>query len=153
MRGHLASEQSPENRLALGMRGDIAALRGLFQAVNEAWFQGQIITHTPETTGLVLDAILVLKRMNEQPDTALRQAFGLASIRKQPAHVLRDRVLYYAVDHCMFGMGEVRAFELACAMVADATAEVFGESVSAENVQRIFSRQKAADPNGNPWDA
>lgn len=147
-------ETSPAGQRSLAAHGDIQAARAVLKDARDALIDARLVGRTSDDRDLAITTGRLLGRMLEQPDAAIRKAFGFSRGRQHPDELLRSRIVWFAVENCMFGMGQVRAKEEACALVAQATAKtlsVFPKALTEENIAKIYSRQTESDPLGDSY--
>ena len=97
-------------------------------------------------------AVDVVTLLLAQSSASTGTALGFQGLRTTRASRIVGLVVFFAVDHAQYAMGEVRTVDDASKMVAATTARlvsvVFPRAMSAGAVLKIFNRVKAADPMG-----
>lgn len=146
-----ARESSEAGDRVLALRGDPAAIRSVIEQYLHRSGKGAIQTWTVDDTDLAIAFERLLDRLLDLSDPELKKAFGFSSGRKDDADRLLHRVIYFGVDHAMFGLGEARTQEVAVSLVADAICALpalFPQPLGVDDVLSIYKRTKATDPMG-----
>lgn len=138
----------------LALRGDAAAARAVLSRFIDHEQEHRLTAATAEAWPDLRAAVDVVSLILAQPSASFRTALGFQGLRATRADRITALLVFHAVDHAQFNMGEFRTLEDACTMVAAASArlagKVFPRALTADAVQKTFKRAQADDPNGQP---
>lgn len=139
-----------ERRLAL--RGDAVAARAVLARFIQHARAHRLAPASAEDWPDLRAAIDVVSLILAQPSASFRTALGFQGLRATRADRITALVVFYAVDHAQFNMGEFRTLKDACKMVAAAstrlTGKVFPRALAPDAVLKSYVRSQADDPTG-----
>jgi hypothetical protein len=150
--------------------GDIVAIRDVLEEFRERWAKPAVGVGEFKDMSMMVTLDRLLGQLLHQDDKVLRKAFGLSKGRKGREFLLRDRVIYFAVEaalHDALGRSSRRKPEPAgdgarifgldvdmapcyrrVATALEALPDLFPEPPDADAVKKIHGDMDDRDPMG-----